>query len=85
MNPIITGHVTINSQLLITLQFDVQEFRLQNVCLQIHVRIVMEAYSGFDILTALVIKRTVLWDITPCSPLNQVMGVFISVYATIVG
>jgi hypothetical protein len=25
---------------------------------------------GFEVLTAMVMKSTILWDITPCSPLS---------------
>jgi hypothetical protein len=33
-------------------------------------------YVGFEVLTAVVMKRTIFWDITPCSPLkvNQRLG-----------
>jgi hypothetical protein len=30
----------------------------------------MVKYAGFEILTAVVMKSTIFWDITPCSPLK---------------
>jgi hypothetical protein len=27
-------------------------------------------YVGFEVLTAVVMKSTIFWDITPCSPLK---------------
>jgi hypothetical protein len=27
-------------------------------------------YVGFEVLTMVVMKSTIFWDITPCSPLN---------------
>jgi hypothetical protein len=36
--------------------------------LQIAVDIII--YVGFEVLTAVVMKSTVFWDITPCSPLS---------------
>jgi hypothetical protein len=27
-------------------------------------------YVGFDILTSVVVKSSIFWDITPCSPLK---------------
>jgi hypothetical protein len=30
----------------------------------------MDSCIGFEVLTAVVIKSTIFWDITPCSPLS---------------
>jgi hypothetical protein len=29
-----------------------------------------EKYTGFEVLTAVVIKSYICWDVTPCSPLK---------------
>jgi hypothetical protein len=31
---------------------------------------IQEHYGGFEVLTAVVIKSTIFWDITPCSQLK---------------
>jgi hypothetical protein len=43
--------------------------RGQGVMLAMHVQTNLH-YVGFEVLTAVVIKSTILWDITPCSPLS---------------
>jgi hypothetical protein len=37
-------------------------------------------YVGFEVLTAVVLKGTIFWDITPCGPLsvNQRFGGYIT-------
>jgi hypothetical protein len=30
----------------------------------------LSGYVGFEVLTAVVMKSTIFWDVTPCSPLS---------------
>jgi hypothetical protein len=32
--------------------------------------------AGFEVLTAVVMKSTVFWDITPCSPLETLLAIY---------
>jgi hypothetical protein len=35
-----------------------------------HAHTLRAEYVGFEVLTAMVMKRTIFWGITPCSPLS---------------